>query len=78
MGYCLFHGGSNALDGESTLQASPATRYPNDAPIVSCDSQAPIGEWGEAHEQLADLRLLHLALNDFGDRIATCIRKIRR
>lgn len=71
IGYYMFHGGSNPLGKKSTLQESRATQYPNDVPIISYDFQAAIGEWGQAHEQLADLRLLHLALNDFGDRIAT-------
>ncbi len=70
IGYYMFHGGSNPPGKITTLQESRATGYPNDVPIISYDFQAPIGEWGQAHEQLVDLRLLHLALNDFGDRIA--------
>jgi len=70
LGYYMFHGGTNPLGKFSTLQESRATKYPNDYPLLSYDFQAPIGEWGQANGDLADLRLLHLALKDFGGRIA--------
>ncbi len=71
LGYYMFHGGTNPIGKLSTLQESRKTKYPNDHQILSYDYQGPIGEWGQANEQLADLRLLHLALNDFGGLIAT-------
>lgn len=70
MGYYMYHGGSNKIGKNSTLQESKATRYPNDYPIISYDFYSPLGEWGQARPSLREFKILHTFLNDFGDRLA--------
>ncbi|MEI6950002.1 beta-galactosidase [Paraflavisolibacter sp. H34] len=70
MGYYMFHGGSNGLGKNSTLQESKATRYPNDYPIINYDFFSPLGQWGEVRPSYRGFKTLHLFLNDFGDRLA--------
>jgi beta-galactosidase len=70
LGYYMFAGGSNPAGRAVTLQESRASGYPNDCPLVSYDFYAPVGEWGQLRPSYHELRLLHLFLNDFGDRLA--------
>lgn len=70
VGYYMYHGGTNKIGRLSTLNESRATGYPNDYSILSYDFQAPISEYGELREQYRMLNLLHLFVNDFGDRLA--------
>ncbi|MGC0333827.1 beta-galactosidase [Streptomyces sp. SAI-170] len=69
-GYYMFHGGTNPTGELSTLQESHATGYPNDLPVLTYDFQAPLGEFGQLRDSYHELRLQHLLLADFGDRIA--------
>ncbi|NDW18624.1 beta-galactosidase [Dysgonomonas sp. 216] len=71
MGYYMYHGGSNKIGKYSTLQESKATKYPNDYPIISYDFLSPLGEWAQIRESYKDFKMLHLFLNDYGDRLAT-------
>jgi len=66
IGYYLFHGGRNPDSGAITLQESKATGYPTDVPVRSYDFQAPLGEFGQEHESLRKLKLVHYFLEDFG------------
>ncbi|MEI7833348.1 MAG: beta-galactosidase, partial [bacterium] len=69
-GYYMYHGGSNPQGQCSTLQESQATGYPNDLPVISYDFQAPLREFGQVNDSYHVLRLLHLLLADFGERLA--------
>ncbi|WP_369034671.1 beta-galactosidase [Streptomyces adonidis] len=69
-GYYMFHGGTNPAGELSTLQESHATDYPNDLPVLTYDFQAPLGEYGQYRPSYDELRLQHLLLADFGERIA--------
>ncbi|WP_105968757.1 beta-galactosidase [Streptomyces geranii] len=69
-GYYMFHGGTNPVGELTTLQESHATDYPNDLPVLTYDFQAPLGEYGQYRPSYDELRLQHLLLADFGERIA--------
>ncbi|MGY1496603.1 beta-galactosidase [Streptomyces sp. QTS52] len=69
-GYYMFHGGTNPAGELTTLQESHATGYPNDLPVLTYDFQAPLGEYGQYRPSYDELRLQHLLLADFGERIA--------
>ncbi|MGW0191650.1 beta-galactosidase [Streptomyces sp. NPDC003362] len=69
-GYYMFHGGTNPTGDLTTLQESHATGYPNDLPLLTYDFQAPLGEYGQIRPSYHELRLQHLLLAGFGDRIA--------
>ncbi|GCB43687.1 beta-galactosidase [Streptomyces sp. NL15-2K] len=69
-GFYMFHGGTNPTGELTTLQESHATGYPNDLPVLTYDFQAPLGEYGQYRRTYHELRLQHLLLADFGDRIA--------
>lgn len=66
-GYYMFHDGLNPARG---LQETHATGAANDLPELSYDFNAPLGVNGEVRESLRLLRLQHLALARFGDRLA--------
>ncbi len=69
MGYYMYHGGSNPIGANTTLQESKATNYPNDYPIISYDFQAPLGQYGQIRPSYRSFKVLHSFLNDFGDRL---------
>lgn len=71
MGYYMFHGGSNLIGKNSTLQESKATGYPNDCPIISYDFQSPIGEYGQISSSYNEFKILHSFLNNFGHLLCT-------
>lgn len=73
VGYYVFHGGSNPIGKNSTLQESRNTGYPNDVPVLSYDFQAPVREYGQLHESYRHLKLLHLFLQDFGELLAPMV-----
>lgn len=73
MGYYMYHGGSNPIGKNSTLQESKATKYPNDYPIINYDFNSPIGEYGQLNDSYYDLKVLHAFLDDFGSHLATTI-----
>lgn len=66
-GYYMFHDGLNPAPG---LQESHATGARNDLPELSYDFNAPLGINGEWRPSFGMLRLQHLALAAFGDRLA--------
>lgn len=70
LGYYMYHGGTNPIGKNSTLQESRASGYPNDYPILSYDFQAPISEFGEIRGHYRLLNLLHLFVQDFGPALA--------
>ena len=69
-GYYMYHGGTNPVGKLSTFQESKASGYPNDVPMLSYDFQAPVSEYGEIRPSYRLLNLMHLFLQDFGDRLA--------
>ena len=69
-GYYMYHGGTNPVGRLSTFQESKASGYPNDVPMLSYDFQAPVSEYGEIRPHYRLLNLMHLFLEDFGDRLA--------
>ncbi|MBC9725366.1 beta-galactosidase [Streptomyces sp. TRM68367] len=69
-GYYMFHGGTNPPGELTTLQESHDTGYPNDLPALTYDFQAPLGEYGQVRPSYHELRVQHLLLADFGQRIA--------
>nr|MCR5107820.1 beta-galactosidase [Lachnospiraceae bacterium] len=70
VGYYMYHGGTNKIGALSTLQESGATGYPNDYPILNYDFNTCLTQYGEVRGQYRLLNLLHLFINDFGDRLA--------
>jgi hypothetical protein len=70
LGYYMFHGGINPV-GQTTLQESRETNYPNDVPIINYDFQSPVGAMGILAPSYGEYRLLHLFLNDFGSALAS-------
>ncbi len=67
IGYYMYHGGSTPkkIGGESFFSDEPMG-----VPKISYDFQAPLGEFGLEKPVYRHLRLLHLFLNDFSDRLA--------
>jgi beta-galactosidase len=63
LGYYVFHGGSNPA-GERVFYGE------YDVPRISYDFQAPIGEFGQIADSYRALRLVHLFLASWGDRLA--------
>ena len=67
IGYYMYHGGS-------TPKIQGGTGFFSDEPMgvpkISYDFQAPLGEFGLEKPVYRHLRLIHLFLNDFGDRLA--------
>lgn len=70
LGYYMFQGGENPDGRLTTLQESQRTAYPTDVPVKSYDFQAPLGEFGEMHEQLRELKLDNYFLEDYGPALA--------
>lgn len=68
-GYYMYHGGINDI-GETTLQESKKTGYPNDYPIRNYDFQAPVGACGQLRSSYRKLKLQHLFLQKFGKYLA--------
>ena len=66
----MFQGGENPDARLTTLQESQRSAYPNDVPVKGYDFQAPLGEFGEMHAHLPELKLDHYFLQDFGSQLA--------
>ena len=64
-GYYMYHGGINP-NGNTNLNEE----YPNAMPIKDYDFQAPLGAFGQVREHYHLLRLQHLFVEDFGDKLA--------
>lgn len=67
LGYFMFQGGTQY----------PGTEMPNNeganmpSGLTSYNYQAPLGEFGEVNDSYRYLKMHHLFLNDFGDRLTT-------
>ena len=70
LGYYMFQGGENPDGRLTTLQESQRTAYPNDLPVKGYDFQGPLGEFGEMHAELRELKLDNYFLQDYGAKIA--------
>lgn len=66
-GYYMFHDGTNPGPG---LQETQAAGDRNDLPEWSYDFNAPLGVAGDVREHYGLLRMQHLAIAAFGDRLA--------
>ena len=67
IGYYMYHGGSTPkMEGGTGFLSDE----PMGVPKISYDFQAPLGEFGLEKPVYRNLRLIHLFLNDFGDRLA--------
>lgn len=65
IGYYMYHGGSTpVIDGKFFNEQSGGL------PRINYDYQAPIGEFGEMRAHHRELKLLHLLLANWGDRLA--------
>ena len=69
-GWYMYHGGTNPVTGNTYLQESVETGYPNDYPRLSYDFQAPIREYGQISPSYKELKLYALFLHDFGSELA--------
>ena len=74
-GYYMFHGGRNPK-GRTTLEEQTSIGNYNDVPILNYDFQAPLGEYGQAHDVLAKIRPYHYFLNTFGTMLAPMIAHV--
>jgi hypothetical protein len=70
LGYYMYQGGENPDGRITTLQESQRTSYPNDLPVKSYDFQGPLGEFGEMHAELRELKLFNYFLEDYGAELA--------
>jgi hypothetical protein len=70
LGYYMYQGGENPDGQKTTLQESQRTSYPTDVPVKSYDFQAPLGEFGEMHAELRELKLDNYFLEDYGAELA--------
>jgi beta-galactosidase len=65
IGYYMYHGGSNpVIDGHFFNEQAGGL------PRINYDYQAPIGEFGEMRVHHRELKLLHLLLANWGERLA--------
>lgn len=65
IGYYMYHGGSNpVIDGKFFNEQSGGL------PRINYDYQAPIGEFGEMRAHHRELKLIHLMLANWGERLA--------
>lgn len=69
-GYYMYHGGINKIGKLSTFNESKETGYPNDYPILNYDFQTAISSYGEVNEKYRMLNIMHLFLQDFGEKLA--------
>jgi len=70
LGYYMYQGGENPDGRTTTLQESQRTKYPTDVPVKSYDFQAPLGEFGDMHAELRELKLDNYFLEDYGAELA--------
>lgn len=69
IGYYMYVGGLNPI-GNTTMQESKATGYPNDYPVISYDFQSPIGDMGQLRESWYRLSYIHQFVDSFGEILA--------
>lgn len=66
IGYYMYHGGLTPLREGGTFYSDE----PMGVPKISYDFQAPLGEYGKARDSYFSLRLIHLFIENFADRLA--------
>ncbi|SHH23900.1 Glycosyl hydrolases family 35 [Chryseolinea serpens] len=64
IGYYMYHGGSTPVFDHFYSEESTGL------PKISYDFQAPIGEFGDIREHYRSLKLLHMFLDSYGDKLA--------
>ncbi|AYB29071.1 beta-galactosidase [Chryseolinea soli] len=64
IGYYMYHGGSTPVFDHFYSEESTGL------PKISYDFQAPIGEFGDTREHYRSLKLLHMFLDSYGDKLA--------
>ena len=71
LGYYMYHGGTHPDGRLTTMNENQHTLYVNynELPVKTYDFQAPLGEFGQRRPHYYMLRLLHLFLQDFGERL---------
>lgn len=69
-GYYMYHGGSNKIGQNTTLNETTESGYPNDCSTISYDFQAPISEYGEIRDSYRLLNLLNLFATDFAGQLS--------
>lgn len=67
IGYYMYHGGSTPKQNNGVGFLSDEIMG---VPKISYDFQAPIGEFGQVRDSYQHLRILHLFIQEFGDRLA--------
>jgi hypothetical protein len=73
IGYYVFHGGTHPVGKLTTMEESLGRPSILIYPTYSYDFQAPLGEFGQVRRSYHLYRLLHLFLNEFGDRLAPAV-----
>ncbi len=73
-GYYMFHGGRNP-PGLPTREENSGIGGYNDLPAMGYDFQAPIGEYGQMHPVLGNLRPMHYFLASFGAELAPMVTR---
>lgn len=66
IGYYMYHGGLTPRHGDSGFFSDE----PMGVPKISYDFQAPIGEYGKTRDSYNYLRIIHLFVENFGDKLA--------
>ena len=66
LGYYMYHGGSNPMGKLTSMEEAGY-------PVISYDFEGALGEFGRPQEWYHSLRLLHLFMHDFGDRLAPAL-----
>lgn len=69
IGYYMFHGGSHRIGLCGTLEEQGALKYPK----ISYDFQAPVREFGQINDSYHNLRILHLFMHDFEEKLVTSL-----
>jgi len=69
LGYSLYHGGVNPSGKHTALQECRETGDPDDVPVWSSDSGAPLGAYGQYRSAYHELRMLALFAVDFGEEL---------
>ena len=71
LGYYMFHGGHNPVNGDRTYQCRSSQTYRNDAPVTCYDFTAAVGKYGFLKPSYYYLKLINLFYNSFGDRLSS-------
>ena len=66
IGYYMYHGGLTPQREDGLFYSDE----PMGVPKISYDFQAPLGEYGKARDSYFNLRIIHLFIENFADRLA--------